>query len=71
MENRFGKAGADSHPTPSMQTSSGWYKRHRKTMKKVEGDVTMLEVGRGDSPDSRSDDDAESIHMCMWSGNTH
>jgi hypothetical protein len=33
--------------------------RHRKTKKKMKGDITMLEAGTGDSPNPLSDDDDE------------
>jgi hypothetical protein len=50
MENTFAKDGTDSHSTTSLQIPSFWKTRHGKTKKKVEGDVTILKAGTGDSP---------------------
>jgi hypothetical protein len=57
MENTSSKDRTDSHSTTSLQIPSFWYTSHRKTKKKTEGDVTILEAGTGDSPFPRSDDD--------------
>jgi hypothetical protein len=42
--------------TPILLVSSVWKKRHRKTIM-VEGDVTILEAGIGDSFNPRNDND--------------
>jgi hypothetical protein len=50
MENTSAKDGTDVHSTTSLQIPSFWKTIHRKTKKKVEGDVTIFEAGTGDSP---------------------
>jgi hypothetical protein len=50
MEHALAKNGRDSHYTSSLQTLSIWLTRHRKTVKKVEGNIKILVVGTGDSP---------------------
>jgi hypothetical protein len=56
MENTFAKDGTDWHSTSRLWISSIWWTRHTEA-KKVEGDVTTLEVGVDESPNPWSNDD--------------